>query len=184
MLRPMIQAPIPANPCSAIWLSTPDSPPSWPCMARHARVAKNHSISSSPRTPSGCSRSCRAPAAKPSRETAKVLTKSFDKRLLRMRAGRPCAYSDRRRALASHRRATLVGGGPWRLSPSVRAEVVSHDLATLHHEAHTLELGDVGHRVTDHRREVGELAGFHAADAVLPAKHRCRIDRDGAQHVE
>src|SRR5512135_3238125 len=78
MLRPRIQAPMPAKASSAIWLSTPVSPPSWPCILRQTRVAKNHSISSGPPTPRGFCWSWFGPAPKPSREIAKLRTSSFD----------------------------------------------------------------------------------------------------------
>ena len=53
MLRPRIQAPIPAKPCSAIPLSTPVSPSLEAVLLRHTCVWKNHSINSGPLTPSG-----------------------------------------------------------------------------------------------------------------------------------
>ena len=62
MLRPRIQAPIPAKPCSATPLSTPVSPSSCPCIFRQTRVWKNHSINSGPFTPSGFWRSWFGPA--------------------------------------------------------------------------------------------------------------------------
>jgi hypothetical protein len=57
-----IQAPIPAKLCSATSLSTPASPSSWPCIFRHTRVWKNHSINSSPLMPSEFWRSWLGPA--------------------------------------------------------------------------------------------------------------------------
>src|SRR5512142_1276292 len=89
MLRPRIQAPIPVKPCSAIPLSMPVSPPSWPCIFRHLRDWKNHSISSGPRTPSGFWRSWSGPAPKPSREIAKLRTRSFDMAFLAVERGGP-----------------------------------------------------------------------------------------------
>src|SRR5882672_2482917 len=77
MLRPKIQAPIPLRPCSAISLSIPVSPSGMPCIFRQARVWKNHSISSGPRTPSGLLMSWFGPAPKPSMEMAKVETRSL-----------------------------------------------------------------------------------------------------------
>src|SRR6266850_5554169 len=77
MLRPRIQAPIPLRPCSAISLSIPVSPSGMPCIFRQARVAKNHSISSGPRAPSGLLMSWFGPAPKPSMEMAKVETRSL-----------------------------------------------------------------------------------------------------------
>src|SRR4029077_7717408 len=75
---PRIQAPIPAKPCAAISSSMPISPPALPCMCCHVRVGNNHSISATPPTPSGLSRSWLGPAPYPSIETAKLETRSFD----------------------------------------------------------------------------------------------------------
>src|SRR5437899_10238521 len=77
MFRPRIQAPMPAKPCAAISSSMPVSPPALPCMCCHVRVGKNHSISATPPTPSGLSRSWLGPAPYPSIETPKLETRRF-----------------------------------------------------------------------------------------------------------
>ena|ERR1700720_4601877 len=51
----------------------------------------------------------------------------------------------------------------------MRSKVISDQLAILHHEANTLEFGNVGDRVSGN--EIGEFSGFHRARAILPAQH-------------
>src|SRR5438132_6417495 len=82
MLRPMTVAPMPAVPRSKKSSSTPVSPPDSPNMARPPRVWNTHSCSSGPPTPSGFSSPWSGPAPKPSREMAKLWTRSLGMRVL------------------------------------------------------------------------------------------------------
>src|SRR5262245_62027494 len=84
MLRPIIHAPIPSKPRSANSLSTPVSPPSWPCSLRQKRQWKTHSISSVPLTPSGFWRSWLGPAPYPSIDSVKLSTRSLDTIVLQL----------------------------------------------------------------------------------------------------
>src|SRR4029079_2207062 len=69
---------------------------------RHTRVWRNDSKISGPRTPSGFSRDWLGPAAKPSREMAKLLTRTLDTaRTLFGSHGRPRPAADHVHGIAN-----------------------------------------------------------------------------------
>src|SRR5690349_1737285 len=76
MFRPRMCAPMFSNPFAAKSLSTPSSPPFPPCISRHTRVGKNHSISSGPVVPRGCLRLWSGPAPNPSMDIPNDSTRS------------------------------------------------------------------------------------------------------------
>src|SRR5712692_330578 len=66
----------------------------------------------------------------------------------------------------------------------MRRKIVPHDLAVLHHEANSLELGNVGDRISSNGDEISKFPGLDRAHAVLPAQHFCGVCRDRAKNVE
>ena len=78
MFRPMMCAPTPWTPRAARSSSGPVAPPSMPSSCRNVRVAKAQSCRRSPPIPSGCSSLWPGPATNPSRDTDRLLTRTFD----------------------------------------------------------------------------------------------------------
>src|SRR5882762_6030085 len=66
----------------------------------------------------------------------------------------------------------------------MRREVIPDHLAVLHHKSNSLDLGDIGDRVSSNGNKVSEFAGLDRADAILPAQHFCRIDSDRTNNVQ
>src|SRR5712691_2666990 len=66
----------------------------------------------------------------------------------------------------------------------MRRKVIPDHLAVLHHKSNSLDLGDIGDRVSSNGNKISKFAGLDRADAVLPAQHLCRIDGDRTNNVE
>ena len=64
------------------------------------------------------------------------------------------------------------------------AKFIPNDLAVLHHELNSLELGDIGHGVAGNSYNVSKLFRLERSDAVLPAQHFCGIASDRSNYVK
>src|SRR5947208_12647395 len=58
------------------------------------------------------------------------------------------------------------------------------DLAVLHHESNSLELGNIIVLISGTGYEISKFPGLDRADAVLPAQHFRCTDGDRANNVE
>src|SRR5438105_5151696 len=66
----------------------------------------------------------------------------------------------------------------------MRCKIVPDYLPALHHELHTLQLSNVGNRISSDADEIGKFPRLNRPDAILPAQHFCSIRRDCAKDVE
>jgi hypothetical protein len=60
------------------------------------------------------------------------------------------------------------------------SKLIPDNLATLHHEPNSLQLGDVCDGIAGDRDEIGKLGRLDRADAVLPTQHFRSVRRNGA----
>src|SRR2546425_8255109 len=199
MCRPMIYAPMPSPKRLAKSLSGPVVPPVFPFISRNARVPTYQPCSSSPPTPSGCSRPWRGPAPYPSSEIAKLWTRSLD---MESSAGFICGlgvfrllllvqqHPRRRKPVAQHREpirkkrllhlhedlTTLAKQRvePLRLLRSVQPQRqirTAHRLGTRDVRAHEDRLPNLDARVQDRLLPVGRDAGLIRL-VLVRAHHR------------
>src|SRR3989441_5058730 len=201
MFRPMIYAPMPSPKRLAKSLSGPVVPPVFPFISRNARVPTYQPCSSSPPTPSGCSRPWRGPAPYPSSEIAKLWTRSLD---MESSAGFICGlgvfrllllvqqHPRRRKPVAQHREpirkkrllhlhedlTTLAKQRvePLRLLRSFQPQRqirTAHRLGTRDVRAHEDRLPNLDARVQDRLLPVGRDAGL--IRLVLVRAHHCDL---------
>src|SRR4051812_38313388 len=169
MLRPRIQAPSPALPRSAIWLSMPVSPPSAPRISRNTRVSKNQPNMAGPPTPSGFSRSCRGPAPNPSRDALKHCTLTvmvvpcWKSRVLPGQVGTQAILL--RTQLRRERLAEILG----------LEDLADLDLGVAQHRIGTAL--DPVDRLLQRRAGPQPVARHHLVDRERPTRHRAVLAR-------
>src|SRR3954447_9989663 len=146
----MISTPIPGVCRSTKASSTPRVPPDRPCISRNHRVASIHSWSRSPAWPNGASRLTPSPVPKPSREMAKLWTRTRDISVAPWRS------------LGAARRSVVVAAGAGADSRHVRAVDVARDRGLL---AGVVDAVDVARR-----REAADIA-----DVVVARPDRVEV---------
>ena len=66
----------------------------------------------------------------------------------------------------------------------MRCKVVLNQVATLHHKANALQLGNVGKGIAGNGNEIRKFPGLNSAHAVLPAQHFRGVNGDRANDFE
>src|SRR5580700_528301 len=71
-----------------------------------------------------------------------------------------------------------------RACASMRSEVIPDHLPILHHKSNSLQLGNIGDRISRNGDEIGKFPGLNRAHAVLPAQHFCGAGGHRANDIE
>ena len=63
-------------------------------------------------------------------------------------------------------------------------QVVPNYRTVLHHESNSLQLGNVGDRISSDANEISKFPRLNRADAILPTQHFRGVTRYRANHIE